>query len=178
MAPTSSSPKRAPAGSRSRSTATKSSRSTSGSSKKRSAKTRSGKKTQPTSDPARPIDPVIRKRAEALVEQYRIVIKPDPEVVYFGQGWELPGAMGEGETPDACVADVRAAMTLMLVSMFEKGETPPPPASASEQKRTEQINIRLTAEEKIRLEAAAARDGFKSLSDFVRAAALASAGYA
>ncbi|MEM6459744.1 MAG: DUF1778 domain-containing protein [Planctomycetota bacterium] len=106
------------------------------------------------------------------------MIKPDPEVVYFGQGWELPGAMGEGETPDACVADVRAAMTLMLVSMFEKGETPPPPASASEQKRTEQINIRLTAEEKIRLEAAAARDGFKSLSDFVRAAALASAGYA
>lgn len=58
--------------------------------------------------------------------------------------------------------------------MLEMGEKPPAPAS--EALRGVQLNIRLTYEEKLLLEAAARRDGFRSVSDFVRAAALAKAG--
>jgi len=57
--------------------------------------------------------------------------------------------------------------------MLEIGETPPPPAS--DQKRTEQVNVRLTTEEKLVLEEAAHSSGFRGISDFVRTASLAQA---
>ena len=55
--------------------------------------------------------------------------------------------------------------------MLEEGQSPPPPAS--EGVRTEQVNIRFSAEEKLALETAARQHGFRSVSDYVRAAALA-----
>jgi uncharacterized protein (DUF1778 family) len=57
--------------------------------------------------------------------------------------------------------------------MLEQGQSPPPPAS--EEMRVEQVNVRLTAEEKLALETAAQSKGYKGLSDFVRAAALTAA---
>lgn len=41
-------------------------------------------------------------------------------------------------------------------------------------KRTQQVNVRLTPEEKVILEGTARRKGFEGLSDFIRAAALES----
>jgi uncharacterized protein (DUF1778 family) len=55
--------------------------------------------------------------------------------------------------------------------MIESGQTPPAPAS--ENKRTEQINVRLTPEEKLTLEEAARSKGYRGISDFVRSASLA-----
>jgi uncharacterized protein (DUF1778 family) len=55
--------------------------------------------------------------------------------------------------------------------MLERGQAPPAAAG----RRTEQVNIRLTPEEKLTLEEESERKGFRGLSDFVRAAALASA---
>ena len=52
----------------------------------------------------------------------------------------------------------------------EQGETPPPPAG--EGARTEQVNIRFSAEERLALETAARQQGFRGVSDYVRAAAL------
>jgi uncharacterized protein (DUF1778 family) len=43
-------------------------------------------------------------------------------------------------------------------------------------RRDQQVNLRLTAEERLRLDAAASREGYRSLSDYVRAAALNRAG--
>jgi len=45
-------------------------------------------------------------------------------------------------------------------------------ASASEGKRSEQVNVRLTVEEKAILGASAKAKGFRSLADFFRAKAL------
>ena len=47
-------------------------------------------------------------------------------------------------------------------------------ATASDQTRAAQVNIRLTASEKAALELAAHRKGFRGLSDYVRHAARAS----
>ena len=57
--------------------------------------------------------------------------------------------------------------------MLEEGERPPSPSRAGT--RTTQVNVRLTAEEKVLLEATARRKGYSGLSDFIRAAAIESA---
>lgn len=53
--------------------------------------------------------------------------------------------------------------------MLERGQMPPTSVS----RRSEQINIRLTSEEKLLLEEESQRNGYKGLSDYVRAVALA-----
>jgi hypothetical protein len=81
--------------------------------------------------------------------------------------------MNDGKTPDECVEATRDILTTAVAYMLEKGETPPAPAS--EQKRTEQINVRLTTQEKLMLEEAAHNKGFRGVSDFIRTAGLVQA---
>jgi len=90
---------------------------------------------------------------------------------YIGHPVELPNVFDDGSTPDECVRKVREAAISAVAYLLESGQTPPAPAS--ENKRTEQINVRLTAREKMSIEAAARRDGYQGVSDFVRSAALA-----
>jgi len=120
--------------------------------------------------PDRPFAQAVLKRAKEIVSRYRTQIWfEDGE--YYGRGVELPNAMSDGKTPEKCIHNTREALITAVASMLEDGETPPPPAS--EGLRNEQVNVRLTAEERLALETAAQRDGFRGLSDFIRNAALA-----
>ncbi len=116
------------------------------------------------------MDPVILERARALSARYRIVLEPEEELGYVGHPLEMPGVMDDGQTPDECVAKVREAIATTVGMMLEQGQAPPPPANG--EKRTAQINVRVTEEEKAQFEAAARRDGFRGVSDFLRAAGL------
>ncbi len=58
---------------------------------------------------------------------------------------------------------------MLVATLLEQEIEPPVPAS---EKRSEQLNVRLTSSERIRIESAAKRQGFRGVSDFVRAAAL------
>jgi hypothetical protein len=89
---------------------------------------------------------------------------------YVGRGLEYPECVGIGPTAGAAVEETRAAMVAGVVVMLERGQSPPAPAS--EGARTEQVNIRFSAEEKLALETAARQQGFRGVSDYVRAAAL------
>jgi predicted RNase H-like HicB family nuclease len=91
---------------------------------------------------------------------------------WFGRGLELPGVMGDGPTPDQCVANVREALVAAVAHLIETRE--PVPSGAGE-RRTEQVNVRLTPAEKLDLEAAAQREGYQGVSEYVRACALAPA---
>lgn len=57
--------------------------------------------------------------------------------------------------------------------MPDKGEAPPEGAT---ERRSEQVNIRLTSMERLRIVHAAQRAGYRSVSDDMRAAALDRAG--
>jgi len=57
-----------------------------------------------------------------------------------------------------------------VATMIECGQRPPQPASAG--RRVEQVNVRLTAEEKLLFTNAARNLGFKGISDFIRSTAL------
>jgi len=78
--------------------------------------------------------------------------------------------MADGKTPDVCVSSLREALVAAVATMLELGQRPPTPAARSQ--RTAQINIRVSEEEKLILEDAARRSGFRGVSDFVRSTAL------
>jgi predicted RNase H-like HicB family nuclease len=119
---------------------------------------------------ARPFEPALLARARQIAAAYQIVVRPE-DGEYYGRGLELPGAMDDGRTPDQCVEKTREAMVAMVAYMLEQGQTPPPPAATGA--RQVQINIRMSIEEKLLIEARARQKGYSSLSDYVRATALA-----
>jgi predicted RNase H-like HicB family nuclease len=123
--------------------------------------------------PRRPFDRALLDRARAIADTYQVVLWFD-DGEWYGRGVELPGTMNDGPTVEACIANVRESFVTTVAVMLEEGLTPPP--TASEGIRNEQVNIRLSADERLRLATAAKQKGFEGVSDFVRTAALEAAG--
>jgi predicted RNase H-like HicB family nuclease len=115
-------------------------------------------------------DTAVLRRARKIAERYRIVLEANEELGYIGSSIELPNVFADGKSPDECVSAAREALTVAVVTMIERGLEPPIPASTGLRKA--QVNVRLNAEEKYRLQEAARRLGFKGLGDFIRATAL------
>ena len=111
----------------------------------------------------------IQKRAQTMVSDYQVILNCE-EGHWYGRGLELPNVFGDGETPAECIDNTREALAAAVAYMLEQGQAPPTPAKQG--KRTTQVNVRLTAEEKVILESSARRKGFEGLSDFLRAAAM------
>ena len=120
----------------------------------------------------RPFDAAILRRAAEIASSYQIILHFE-DGHYYGRGLEMPTVMNDGKTPDQCVRATRDILTTAVAYLLETGQTPPAPAS--ENKRTEQINVRLTPEEKLLLEETARSKGFRGISDYVRSASLAQA---
>lgn len=119
----------------------------------------------------RPFAPEIEARARQIGAEYSFVIQPNEELGFLAHCLEMPLVMADGKTEEKCIREIHEAMQAALCFMLESGETPPPPAT--ERKRQEQVNIRLTAEEKLLLETAAQSRGFRGISDFIRSTTLA-----
>jgi predicted RNase H-like HicB family nuclease len=133
------------------------------------SKSRSSSRKRGKLRPDRPFDPHILDRARAIAEKYQVLLWfQDKE--WYGRGVELPDAMNDGKTSAECIANTRDIFVTTIAVMIEQGMTPPPPAG--EGVRNEQMNIRLSAEERLRLATAAKQHGFEGVSDFVRTAAL------
>jgi predicted RNase H-like HicB family nuclease len=127
-----------------------------------------------SSDPRRPFDRDILHRAQALAAKYQVVVwHDDDEDCYYGRGVELPLAMGDGQTAEDCVKATHEAFVSVLATLLESGQAVPAPATAG--KRDQQVNVRLSSDERLILESAARKQGFTGISDFVRAVALAGA---
>ena len=118
----------------------------------------------------RPFAPSIMARAKKLTERYQIILAYE-DGEWFGHGLELSTVFADGKTVARCVKNTRDALIAAVATMLERRETPPVPASSG--LRSEQVNVRLTPEERAVIEAAAKQKGFRGLSDFVRAGAMA-----
>ncbi len=115
---------------------------------------------------------ICQVKAEKIAERYQIIVSFE-DGHWHGRGLELPNIHGDGKTVNQCVKNTGEAFAGWVAYLLEEGR--PPPTPAGEGTRTAQVNVRLTAEEKVLLEATAKRKGFSGLSDFVRAAAIESA---
>ncbi len=120
-----------------------------------------------------PFPPHVLKEAKRIAAEYQIIVHCEAGY-WYGRSLELPHVFGDGKTVDQCIQDAQEALCGAVACMLEQGEKPPHPAR--EGTRTQQVNVRLTAEEKAVLETTAKRKGFKGLSDFLRAAALDAVG--
>lgn len=119
---------------------------------------------------AKPFDKSTFDKAKKIANSYSIVLDPSPRLGFIGSSIELPTVFEDGKTMEQCCKRIRDALTVTVATMLECGQNPPSPAS--EKKRDTQVNIRLTAEEKLRLARTATNLGFDGVSDFVRYAAL------
>lgn len=115
---------------------------------------------------------VVLRKAEKLVDGYKIVIEPHKEGGFVGSAVEFPTAFAKGKTREKCLEATKEVLTAAVATMIHLGGTPPAPAAA--QRRTAQVNVRLTPTEKDLMARAASDSGFKGLGDFLRAAAMAS----
>jgi predicted RNase H-like HicB family nuclease len=117
---------------------------------------------------SRSIKPRFIAEARPLAERYQLVIWfEDGE--YFGRGVELPYAFGDGKTIEQCAANTREAFVTAIAGYLQDGHTPPAPAQ--EGKRDQQINIRLSSQERLLLETKARQSG-TGVSEYIRAMAL------
>jgi predicted RNase H-like HicB family nuclease len=117
----------------------------------------------------RPFDVHTMAKAVKVAQQYQVILAFE-DGHWYGRGLELPNIYGDGKTVNQCVENTREAFCGWVAYLLEEGQRPPTPAR--EGTRTAQVNVRLTSEEKVLLEATAKRKGFSGLSDFVRAAAI------
>ena len=107
--------------------------------------------------------------ARKIVSKYEIILT-EADGEFYGRGLEIPTVFGDGSSPDDCMKNTKDALVATVAHLLERGGTVPAPAS--EGKRTEQVNIRLTPVEKTILGASARSQGFRGLADFIRAKAL------
>jgi predicted RNase H-like HicB family nuclease len=117
-----------------------------------------------------PFAPTVLRRARAAAGKYAVILWQE-NGRYVGSSVELPDCLGVGRTPAECERQTRAVMVSALAADMERGLAPPSPASAN--RRTEQINIRLSPVERRRLEVAAEAGGYHGLSDYIRDKVLA-----
>ena len=111
-------------------------------------------------------------QAKEIAADYQIILEQESGT-WCGRGLEMPYVFGDGSTPASCIASTRAALVSAVAYLLEQGRPVAPPARMG--RRSLQVNVRLTAEEKALLEGTARRQGFDGLSDYMRAAALEAA---
>lgn len=121
-------------------------------------------------DLSREIDAKTLTRAQEIAHSYTVLLEPHERLGFMASALEFPTVWADGKTEAACLKKMRYALTGAVAFMLYSGEAPPQPAS--DDRRDQQINIRLTSEEKALLENLAKRRGFRGISDLVRTAAL------
>jgi predicted RNase H-like HicB family nuclease len=125
---------------------------------------------------SKPKSQVLQRRyteqARPIVRQYQIIIWfEDGE--YYGRGVELPYVFGEGKTMEQCARSTQEAFVTAVAGYLQDGQSPPAPAH--EGKRDQQLNIRLSSQERLLLETKARQSGATGISEYVRAVALRNA---
>ena len=126
-------------------------------------------KTEPM-DLKKSLKATVLRKANNIAEEYCITIERNGRLGFIGSSVELPTVFADAKTSEQCYKATQEALMVAVATMIECGQRPPQPASAK--KRNEQVNVRLTSEEKILLSNAASSLGFKGISDFLRNVAL------
>jgi predicted RNase H-like HicB family nuclease len=119
---------------------------------------------------AKAFDKALLTKARNIVLGYRLVIERIGPSDFMGRTVELPGVVGFGSTHQECIEATLRTQSFEVCTLLERSEPLPEPASS--RRRTVQLNLRISPNEKQEMEQAALSRGFRSISDFVREAAL------
>ena len=117
----------------------------------------------------RPFDPKLLRAAAGEAERYQITLAFE-DGDWYGRILDMPNVMNHGKTPNAAVKATREMLTTVIAYHMEEGDSYPPPA---DERRTQQVNVRVSPAEKLQIEQLARREGFRGVGDYLRHAALA-----
>jgi predicted RNase H-like HicB family nuclease len=137
----------------------------------------SSKKSSKTSARAKPrvgFDEKLLAKAREIVLGYSLIIERMSPGSFVGRSIELPGTIGHGSTYQECADSTLRTQSFEICTLLERDEPLPEPANS--RRRTVQLNLRISPHEKLVMEEAATTRGFRSISDFVREAALEASG--
>ena len=112
----------------------------------------------------------VLEQAREAVRHYRLTIEESQQGGFLGSSIEMPHVFAHAAEVEACLAKTRSALAIAVAALIESGRAVPAPTS--ENRRDQQVNIRMSANEKALLEQASNREGFRSLSDFLRTTTL------
>jgi len=118
----------------------------------------------------KPFKPSVLREAKKIADGYHITMEKNERLGFIGSSFELPTVFVDGRTPDKCYNATQEALVVAVSTMIENGQRPPRSASAN--RRTVQVNVRLTSQEKLLIANASSNLGFKGVSDFIRNSAL------
>lgn len=113
---------------------------------------------------------IASRGAMEVAAQYSLLLTPHPEGGFSGNSVEMPLVFGRGATHASCAEDTQFAIALTIDHIREAGERPPAPASMN--RRDVQVNVRVTPDERLRIGQFAKDAGYRSISDYMRRAAL------
>jgi len=106
------------------------------------------------------------RKAESIVDGYRIMIEPNEGFGYVGSALDFPTGFGRGKTREECLEETKEILKIAVAIMLDLGGIPPRPAGA--QGRTAQINIRVTPAEKDLIKRASTYYGYRDIAEFIR----------
>ena len=112
----------------------------------------------------------ILAKAREFVRGYRIILERNAELGYIGNSVELPTVFADDKELGECYRSTEEALIVAVATLIEEGRKPP--LSSLAKRRTEQVNMRLTPDEKLRMKSKADALGYKGISDFVRHCAI------
>lgn len=111
----------------------------------------------------------VRKRATNLVQQYSIVMTTSVDNLYHVRFAEFAEISVSGTDIETCIVNLRDAGVTHVLQLLRDDKNVPRPLQNLT--RREQVNVRLTSEEKVVIASAARKRG-KRISDYMRARAL------
>lgn len=117
-----------------------------------------------------PFDPAVLRRARRHASAFGRTTLFDAESgEWVSRCVELPDTIGVGDSARDAMKELTENLAVWFAYLAEQGDPWPDPSSAP---RSEQVNIRLTVQERAEFEAAAKRLGLSSIADLVRLSVL------
>ena len=117
----------------------------------------------------RPFEKEILKRAAEIAAEYQLILGTE-DGEFTARGLEYSSALGIGKSEAEAIKVCREVLTTLVAYHLEKGEKFSMPSKQN--LRNEQISLKVSAEEKVRIEAAAKLKGFRGVGDYLRTLAL------
>ncbi|MFN0130919.1 MAG: type II toxin-antitoxin system HicB family antitoxin [Phycisphaerales bacterium] len=116
------------------------------------------------------LTPQTLERAALWVDGYRFVTERTDDGTFMAHSIELPAVVAMGDSPEAALHAAIEAQRLAVALMLHDRVHPPLPTGSG--KRDQQVNVRMSAQERLLMDAAAKASGFSTIADYLRTAAI------
>ena len=107
----------------------------------------------------------LLSKARGFALRYRIILTPTDDGSFIANAMELPGIIIQEATLTKVVEELHNVLIEVIVRLLREGNAPPQPTAG---RRLEQVNVKLSLEERSLMESAARARGNRGVADYLR----------